>query len=156
MKAGLTSVGAITVVDGDGIIQHSTRPRLDHLRVLVADDDPEARVLFTTILERAGATVTPAASAEEALTALRCASHDVLVSDIAMPGADGYGLLREALAVVEERQERLMAVAVTAHGRPDDEAGFDAAGVDRRVHKPVDPQTLVAAVPSVHDQVLHA
>jgi signal transduction histidine kinase/CheY-like chemotaxis protein len=131
-------------------------PRLDHLRVLVADDDPEARVLFTTILERAGATVTPAASAEEALTALRCASHDVLVSDIAMPGVDGYGLLREALAVVEERDERLTAVAVTAHGCPDDEAWSVAAGFHRHVHKPVDPQVLVAAVLSAHDQALHA
>jgi signal transduction histidine kinase/ActR/RegA family two-component response regulator len=128
--------------------------RLDGVRVLVVDDDPEARTLFATILEGAGTTVTAASSARDALEALRRSTQDVLVSDIEMPDVDGYGLLREALAIAHGRNERLMAVSVTAYSRPEDEARSLAAGFHRHVQKPVDPAALVAVVLSVWNDTM--
>jgi signal transduction histidine kinase/ActR/RegA family two-component response regulator len=128
--------------------------RLDGIRVLVVDDDPEARTLFATILEGAGATVTAASSARDALEAFRRSTHDVLVSDIEMPDVDGYGLLREALAIAHGRNERLMAVSVTAYSRPEDQARSLAAGFHRHVQKPVDPAALVAVVVSVWNDTM--
>jgi signal transduction histidine kinase/ActR/RegA family two-component response regulator len=128
--------------------------RLDGIRVLVVDDDPEARTLFSTILEGAGAAVTGAGSADDALNALRRSTHDVLVSDIEMPDVDGYGLLREALAIAHGRNERLMAVSVTAYSRAEDEVRSLAAGFHRHVQKPLDPAALVAVVLSVWNDTL--
>jgi CheY-like chemotaxis protein len=130
--------------------------RLDGVSVLVVDDDPEARTLFATILEGAGATATAASSAHDALEALRRSPHGVLVSDIEMPDVDGYGLLHEALAIAHGRNERLMAVSVTAYSRPEDEARSLAAGFHRHVQKPVDPAALVAVVHSVWNEVRNA
>ena len=132
----------------------SAASRLDDIRVLVVDDDAEARTLFATILASAGATVTSASSATDALNALRRSRHDVLVSDIEMPDVDGYGLLREALAIAHSRNERLMAVSVTAYSRPEDEARSLAAGFHRHVKKPIDPAALVQVVVSVWNSAL--
>ena len=123
--------------------------RLDAVRVLVVDDDKESRELFAAILEAAGATVTSADSAENALTIFRGASYDVLVSDIEMPDVDGYALVRQALAIANERGERLGAIAVTAYTRVGDEARSLRAGFQRHVQKPLEPAALVAAVAAV-------
>ena len=128
--------------------------RLDGIRVLVVDDDPETRTLFATILEGAGGTVTVASSARDALDALRRSTHDVLLSDIEMPEVDGYGLLHGALAIADGRNERLMAVSVTAYSRPEDEARSLAAGFHRHVQKPVDPAALVTVVRSVWNDTM--
>ena len=122
--------------------------RLDGIRVLVVDDDPEACTLFTTILEGAGAAVTAAGSAAEALAALHRSTHDVIVSDIEMPGVDGYSLVREAMAIARARHEPLMAVAVTAYSRPEDETRSIDAGFHRYIRKPVEPAALVTIVHS--------
>jgi signal transduction histidine kinase/ActR/RegA family two-component response regulator len=119
------------------------------VRVIVVDDEPEARELFVAILEGAGATVTPAASAVHALAALSDEPYDVLVSDIEMPDVDGYSLLPQAMAIALNRGERLMAVAVTAYSRSEDEARSLDAGFHRHLRKPVDPPDLIAAVQSV-------
>jgi signal transduction histidine kinase/CheY-like chemotaxis protein len=116
------------------------------LCVLLVDDDAAARELFRTVLEHAGATVTAASSAAEAVAALRRQPHDVIVSDIEMPDVDGYSLVHEALAIAERRGERLAAIAVTAYSRPEDEARSLAAGFHLHLRKPVDPGALVAAV----------
>ena len=128
--------------------------RLNGISVLVVDDDPEARTLFTTILESAGATVTPAGSAAEALRAFARATYDVVVTDIEMPDVDGYGLLREATAIAHGRNQRLLAVAVTAYSRPEDQARSLKAGFHRHVQKPVDPAALVTIVHSVWSSAL--
>jgi CheY-like chemotaxis protein len=128
--------------------------RLDGLRVLVVDDDPEARTLFATILESAGATVTASRSAHDALAALRRSTHDVMVSDIEMPDVDGYALLHQAQAIAHSRNERLMAVAITAYSRPEDEARSFQAGFHRHLRKPVDPAALVAVVVSVWNDAM--
>jgi CheY-like chemotaxis protein len=133
-------------VSADGERHDAARDRLDGVRVLVVDDEPEARELFARILEVAGAEVTCAASAADALAALREAPQDVLLSDSEMPGIDGYTLLPQAAALAEARGERLSAIAVTAYSRPEDEARSLAAGFDRHVRKPVDPIELIGAV----------
>jgi CheY-like chemotaxis protein len=119
---------------------------LTGLRVLVVDDEAEARELFVQVLERAGAIVTPAASVEEAIAALRRAAYHVLLSDIEMPGADGYGLARQALALSASRRDRLVAVAITAYSRPEDEARSREAGFVLHLRKPIDPQRLIAEI----------
>jgi signal transduction histidine kinase/CheY-like chemotaxis protein len=124
----------------------SDSTRLDDVRVLVVDDDVEARTLFAAILGGAGAVVTCASSAAEAMRILRDAPHDVIVSDIEMPDVDGYGLVHQALAIAQERGDRLAAIAVTAYSRPEDEARSLAAGFHRHVQKPVEPSMLIAAV----------
>ena len=123
--------------------------RLQNIRVLVVDDDREARELFAAILEGAGASVTAAASANDALDVLRRDAQDVLVSDIEMPDVDGYALVRAALGVARDRGDRLKTIAVTAYSRAEDEARSHAAGFDRHVRKPIEPRTLVSAVHSV-------
>ena len=118
------------------------------LRVLVVDDEKEARELFAQVLEQAGALVTPAASAEEALAAVRGASYHVLLSDIEMPDADGYGLARQALALAADRHERLAAIAITAYSRAEDATRSLEAGFSRHLSKPVDPQGLIEVIRS--------
>ena len=124
----------------------ATAGALRGIRVLLVDDDAGARELFRTIMELAGATVTTAASAAEALASLHRGSYDVIVSDIEMPDVDGYSLVHKALTIAKSRDERLGAIAVTAYSRPEDEARSLAAGFDLHVCKPIDPGALVAAV----------
>ncbi len=125
--------------------------RLGGVRVLVVDDDAAARELFATVLDVAGATVTTAASAQDAIALLRHSSQDVLLSDIEMPEVDGYSLVHEALAIARGRGERLVGIAVTAYSRPEDEARSLGAGFRFHLQKPVDPRALVAAVLSAGD-----
>jgi signal transduction histidine kinase/ActR/RegA family two-component response regulator len=122
---------------------------LTGLRILVADDEAEARELFAHVLGRAGADVTALGSAEEVLAALRDAVYHVLLSDIEMPDADGYGLARTALALTAARGQRLVAIAITAYSRPEDEARSLDAGFECHLRKPIDPDRLVAAIRSV-------
>jgi len=120
--------------------------RLDGLRVLVVDDEAEARELFASILESAGARVITAASAAEALTLLGANPQDVLLSDIEMPNQDGYDLVREALDLTARRGESLAAVAVTAYARKEDKARAIAAGYLWHLAKPVEPAELISVV----------
>lgn len=114
--------------------------------MLIVDDEPETRELFTTILEGAGAIVTCAASAREALAALREHWTDVLVADIEMPGEDGYALAAGARTLASERGLALVAIAVTAYSRPEDHARSIAAGFRQHLRKPIDPAAFVAAI----------
>jgi signal transduction histidine kinase/CheY-like chemotaxis protein len=120
--------------------------RLDDLRVLVVDDELETRELFTTILEGAGAAVTCADSTHSALSALRAHWADILVADIEMPDEDGYALVAKAQTLATERGAALIAIAVTAYSRPEDEARSLAAGFVQHLRKPIDPSALVAAI----------
>jgi signal transduction histidine kinase len=120
-------------------------PRLDGVRVLVVDDEPDARELFASILQGAGATVWTAASAADAIRQLVAREIDVLLSDIEMPGEDGYQLLQHAYA---ERSD-LIAVAVTGYARAVDRQRALQAGFDAHLAKPVEPSELVGLVASL-------
>ena len=123
--------------------------RLDGVRVVVADDDPEALELASTILGGAGGEVRTCSSAAEALEAFRQAVPDVLISDIEMPGEDGYSLIRRVRALPAEQGGRVPAVALTAYGRTQDRVQSLAAGFTMHVPKPVDPGELTTIVASV-------
>jgi signal transduction histidine kinase/ActR/RegA family two-component response regulator len=123
--------------------------RLDGLKILVVDDDPDALELATVILEGAGALVKRARSASEGLHTLREWHPDVLVSDIEMPGEDGYSLIRKVRALDPADGSRTLAVALTAYGRTQDRILSLAAGYSMHVPKPVDPGELTTIIASV-------
>jgi len=124
-------------------------PRLDGLRVLVVDDDPDALNLASAILTDAGAEVRTCLSAPEALAVLQQWRPHVLVSDIEMPGEDGYSLIRKVRALDSEHGGKTPAVALTAYGRTQDRMLSLTAGYSMHVPKPVDPGELTTIIASV-------
>ncbi|MEA5603428.1 PAS domain S-box protein [Nostoc sp. UHCC 0252] len=121
-------------------------PRLDDLRVLIVDDEADARHLLTTILGQYGAQVIVAASACEALLTLQKFSPHIIVSDIGMPQEDGYALIRQVRALPADRGGRIPAVALTAYARAEDRTQALLAGFQLHVPKPVNPAELAAVV----------
>jgi signal transduction histidine kinase len=116
------------------------------LRVLVVDDEPDAREMLALVLGGCGAEVTAVASAREALEALPRLRPDVLISDLAMPGEDGYALIRRVRALPAEEGGRVPAAALTAYALAEDRARALSAGFQIHVPKPVDPAELAAVV----------
>jgi CheY-like chemotaxis protein/anti-sigma regulatory factor (Ser/Thr protein kinase) len=123
--------------------------KLSGVRVLVVDDEPDARALVERLLKDCGAVVTTAASASEALEAVRRERPDVMVSDIGMPGEDGYSLIRKVRALGPGEGGDVMAVALTAYARSEDRTRAMLAGFQTHVAKPVEPTEIVAAVASL-------
>ncbi len=119
-------------------------PSLRGIRVLLVDDDAGARESVAAVLEQSGASVRAVESAAEAVETLEHEPPDVLLSDIAMPGADGYALLDQARARLHGAP--LPAAALTAHAATTDRARTLAAGFQAHLAKPVDPAELVAVV----------
>jgi CheY-like chemotaxis protein len=113
--------------------------------IVVVDDDADTRELLLSILETAGAEVRAAASADEALTL--CLEHhpDALISDIGMPGQDGYGLMRSLKAALGVKAPRV-AIALTAFVTERDRERSIEAGYQRHVAKPFDPAALVRLI----------
>jgi signal transduction histidine kinase/ActR/RegA family two-component response regulator len=126
--------------------------RLDGLRVLLVDDDPDALELAFAILTDAGASVKMCASAGEALDALSQWRPDVLVSDIEMPGEDGYSLIRKIRAMDGADGGHIPAIALTAYGRIEDRVRCLTAGFTMHIPKPVDPGELTTVIASVADR----
>ncbi len=119
--------------------------RLNRVRALVVEDDPDARALIVRILTDAGAQVTDAPNAEAAMLQIKTMTPDVLVSDIGMAQLDGYQLLRNLRAAGFAAQ-RLPAIALTAFSRVQDRADAMAAGFQAHLAKPVRAEALVSAV----------
>jgi len=119
--------------------------RLDRLRVLIVDDEPDARRLLVKVLEEAGAIVTAAGSAAEALETLPKASPDVLVSDLGMPVQDGFDLIRQLRDTGQDATD-LPAVALTAFVQKDDAHLALLAGFQVHLPKPVDPHDLTSVI----------
>jgi len=116
--------------------------QVEGLRVLVVDDESDARGVVRRFLEDSGAVVTAASSAAEALEKLTGDTFDVLVSDIGMPHEDGYSLIRKVRASGNE----IPAIALTAYARPEDRLHAVAAGYQTHLAKPADPSELIALV----------
>lgn len=121
-------------------------PRLDNVRILLVEDETDTQELITEILERCGAQVKPTASATEALEIFGRWNPDILVSDIGLPGEDGYELLKKIRAMESGRGGRVPAVALTAFARSEDRIRALATGYQLHVPKPVEPIELAAAV----------
>jgi PAS domain S-box-containing protein len=122
------------------------RAQLEGLCLLVVDDEEDARTLVAEVLGQHGAEVHVAGSAEEALERFAAIRPDVVVSDIGMPGADGFSLIRRIRSLPQDRGGRTPAVALTAYTRTDDEKRAFAAGYQIHVPKPVEPEQLANVV----------
>jgi PAS domain S-box-containing protein len=131
--------------------EQSTQDRamvsLQDVKVMVVDDDPDARVLAKRILKEVGASVFDASSVDEALGALDDFKPQVLISDIGMPQADGYDLIRQVRS--RDVQTQLPAIALTAFARVEDRHKALRAGFQLHMVKPVDPRELIAAIASL-------
>jgi signal transduction histidine kinase/ActR/RegA family two-component response regulator len=124
-------------------------PDLSGIKVLVVDDQPDARDMIRRVLEDCEADVATAGSAAEALRAVEEGRPDVLVSDIGMPDVDGYELLRRIRALGPSPGGHLPAIALTAFARSEDRTRALRAGFLAHVAKPVEPSELLATVASV-------
>jgi signal transduction histidine kinase len=130
-------------------------PSLEGVAVIVVDDEPHAREMMATILSARGARVTAAGSAREALAAIASEVPDVIISDIAMPGEDGYSLMRAIRSLDPDRGGQIPAIAVTAYASARDSLAALTAGFQRHLPKPVDPAELVNAVGEALMQPTH-
>ncbi|MFZ5468795.1 MAG: ATP-binding protein [Myxococcota bacterium] len=127
----------------------TTTVRLDGLRALVVDDQPDTLALIAKLLSDLGAQVRLAGSAADAFAALQTEVPDVLVSDIGMPGEDGYSLIRRIRQLPAREGGRVPAIALTAFARAEDRVRALEAGFQSHVTKPVEPAELAAVVASL-------
>jgi PAS domain S-box-containing protein len=142
--------------DGDGRYHPKTSriettndnaaPKLKGIRVLVIDDEPDARKLIKRLLEECEAEVTTGGSVDEALRLISEVNPHVILSDIGMPGRDGYELLRILRSLPAEKGGKIPAAALTAFARSEDRTRSMMAGFDLHVSKPVEPRELCAVV----------
>ncbi|HEV8246778.1 MAG TPA: ATP-binding protein, partial [Polyangiaceae bacterium] len=120
--------------------------QFEGLRVLVVEDDVDARDLLEEVLCSAGCSVTASSSVGDALTALQSEHPDILLSDIAMPGETGFDLIRRVRALPPENGGSIPAAALTAYASAEDRRRVLQAGFMMHVPKPVDPDELLQAV----------
>jgi Response regulators consisting of a CheY-like receiver domain and a winged-helix DNA-binding domain len=133
----------------DGRLGPENPVSLAGLHVLFVDDDADARCLIHMILTKGGAEVRTAVSATEALAACDEWRPEVLISDIGMPGEDGYTLMRKLRARESERGEHIPAIALTAYGRGEDRLRALSVGYEYHIPNPVDPAELLTIVASL-------
>ena len=119
------------------------------VRVLVVDDDSDARELVTVVLEMSGVEVRAAGTATEALALLEEATPDVVISDIGLPDRDGYALIRSIRTLADDGKKNVPVIALTAFAHNDDRTRALVAGFNRHLGKPVEPAALVKAVADV-------
>ena len=124
-------------------------PSLEGLRILVVDDDADAREVVSAILSQAGAEVATASSAPQAIDLVDRWVPNVLISDIGMPQEDGYQLIRKLRARLSDKSARIPAIALTAFARPQDRLKALSAGYQMHVPKPIEPIELVTVVASL-------
>jgi signal transduction histidine kinase len=125
--------------------------KLQGLKVLVVDDEQDTCDIIGAVLAEAGAEVHTSLSVGQALRDMDTWVPDILVSDIAMPGEDGYALIRKVRARPREEGGCLKAVALTAYGRTEDRVRALSAGFEMHVGKPVEPHELVRLVARLTD-----
>jgi CheY-like chemotaxis protein len=122
---------------------------LDRVRVLVVEDEPSASEALQVLFSSCGADARVAASVPEALAIFDVWRPSVLISDIALPGEDGYSLIRKIRLRSPERGGLTPAVALTAYAKIEDRVTILAAGFQMYLSKPANPNELVAVVGSL-------
>ena len=130
------------------------KPPLDlqGVQILVVDDDTSSREFTTFLLELHGAVITATASADEAIAALTQIKPSLLLSDIGMPDIDGYMLMRQVRTLPPEQGGQIPAIALTAYAGEIDYQQAIAAGFQKHISKPIEPDTLVEAIASLLGQ----
>jgi signal transduction histidine kinase/ActR/RegA family two-component response regulator len=129
-------------------------PSLDDVKVLLVDDDPDTLQILSVMLAESKAGVQTAASASEALEILEWYQPDVLVSDLAMPGEDGFSLIGKIRALAGGKVTQIPAVALTSYVRVEDRARALSAGFNMFVPKPVEPEELVTAIANLVEAIV--
>jgi hypothetical protein len=120
--------------------------KLNGLSVLVVDDEADARELVACFLERNGASVHLADAPAAALAILSEHAPDIIVSDIGMPGEDGYSLIRQVRSLHQPEKRTIPAIAVTAFTRNRDRLQAFESGFNLHISKPLEPAKLLQAV----------
>lgn len=133
----------------EGDVAFGRTPALAGLRVLIVDDDDDTLEMLAAVLDQCGAEVKSASSAAAALETLQGWKPDVLVSDIGMPGEDGYTLIGKVRALEPEHGTQILAVALTAHARTEDRMRALSSGFQMHVPKPVKPAELIMVIESL-------
>ncbi len=119
---------------------------LDGLRVLLVDDDPDATGILEIVLGDRGAAVDAVHDCDAALRLLEGSAHDLLISDIGMPGKSGYDLIRELRSRESSTGRHLPAMALTSFTRAQDQQQVLAAGFDAHCSKPVQPLEVMRQI----------
>ena len=128
------------------LVQMRQRNQYEDEILRAKKNERDERDLLVTILTQAGARVEAAATVTDALELLRLTEQDVLISDIEMPGEDGYSLIRKVRALEQSQNRRIPAIALTAHVRASDRLRALSAGYQMHMPKPVEPVELVMAI----------
>jgi CheY-like chemotaxis protein len=143
-----------TVVEDAGSIEEVPQGRLNGVHVLVVDDDADALNMVRELLESAGATVTTALSADEALAIIVERPPDLLLSDIGMPAMDGFELIRRVRKLPRSIRH-VPAAALTAYAQPEDRTRALRSGFQAHLAKPIDPRELLTAVEKLARRDVH-
>jgi signal transduction histidine kinase/ActR/RegA family two-component response regulator len=128
--------------------------RLDGIHVLAVDDEPDGVALVAEVLESAGATVTQAQSAEQALEQLSTIVPDVVLTDLGMPRIDGFALIARLRQHPNPKVREVPAAALTAYARSEDRMRALEAGFQIHLAKPIDPAELIATIASLAKRVV--
>jgi signal transduction histidine kinase/response regulator RpfG family c-di-GMP phosphodiesterase len=137
-------VSALANSTGTGV--EDFHDALKQMRILLVDDEPDAREVVATALSRAGASMTTAGSVDEAMEILTSSPIDLLISDIAMPEKDGFDLIRLLRELPSAQGGQMPAIALTAYARAEDRARALDAGFQLHLSKPVNPTSLIRAI----------
>lgn len=130
-------------------IESSRDERLRHLRILVVEDDSDTQELLKTVLQQHGAEVVTVGSAGNALTEIARAQPDIIISDIAMVGENGYELIRNVRSLGPEAGGHIPAIALTAYASAADRRRALLAGFQTHLAKPIEPDYLLAVILSL-------
>lgn len=149
LPVAVTYVGEATSNNEEPVAIAEFDPVLDSVHVLLVEDEPDARDLVLRILEDRGARVTAVANAADAIAAFIERKPDVIVSDIGLPGEDGYAFMRRLRAIEGYDGKVTPAAALTALARSDDRRRALLAGFQTHIAKPVDPRELLVVIASL-------
>jgi signal transduction histidine kinase/ActR/RegA family two-component response regulator len=156
-RSGSRAISEMNAIELSKTLDAGDQPNLAGLRILVVDDEADARDLLAIRLQQYGADVITAPSAEAAMEALNAQEPrpDLIVSDIAMPGEDGYSLIRRVRAMEPEQGGRIPAIALTAYSRTKDRVQALAAGFQIHLPKPVNAAELAHAIAGITGRFGH-
>ncbi|HZS08495.1 MAG TPA: response regulator [Blastocatellia bacterium] len=136
-----------------GTLAAGSKIRLDGLRVLAVDDDPDTLEVLSYVLQQGGADVRTAISVDEALEIFRGERPDILISDLGLPERDGYDLIAAVRELEGAQEKQTPAIALTAYTRVEDRLRVLGAGFQMHIPKPVEPAELLAVVASLTGRI---